>query len=374
MMFAAMRRESLIRDLVKRIRLLVVVTGAIPGAATSQDSLMIRDAEAVCTSCRLSFQLEATYRVPGSEAALVSPFVFALDSEQRLYFNDPTGTVGIRVFNRGGGFMRTTGRGGQGPGEFAQLSAITFDGLDTLHAFGNAHWVFDAAGRHVRTVSTPGYLWVRRALRLRDGTYVLVAAGESGTAAGQPFHVTNGSGSIVASFGRPSRVLARSEWTEMRALVQSTDDAFIAASANSYRLEEWSTSGRLKRVLRREAGWFRDWSSWDLRTSQPPPPRLLGLAYDRSGRIWTLSVVPSARWIAPKQSGGEIRRLSVADLQETYDSVIEVIDSNSGRLIASARVSQMFVALIAPGIAVENVEDDRTGEVFVRRWNIALTR
>ena len=78
----------------------------------------------------------------------------AVDEDENTYVADYE-SRDIRVFDRGGNFVRTIGRRGEGPGEFAALAGILWDRgsrvLWTVDAGGRRFNVFDRSGRTLVT-------------------------------------------------------------------------------------------------------------------------------------------------------------------------------------------------------------------------------
>lgn len=336
----------------------------------AQDVVVLRGDGAPCPGCALRLSSPVDLKVPDTTDALVSPFAFQQDSRGRFYFNDPFGVLGIRVFDADGHYVRTMGRRGQAPGEFLMLNAIQLDVGDTLHAFGNAHWVFDSAGHHVRTVSTPDLMTVTRVIALQDRSRLFVGSINSSEAYGQPFHIVRRDGTVARSFGLPPRTSAVGVWSSQRIVAATDRDGFVSSRVNTYELEFWSSEGALQRVIRRDASWFPAWTAWDSRSDQrPPPPRLMSIVVDETGLIWTLVTVADANWQRVDATAREGGMPSVGELGRRFDSIIEVIDPALDRIVAWGRFPQMLVALTRPGVAIENVETAE-GEVVVRAWKV----
>lgn len=356
------------------MRLAITAWSAIASLALeamgAQPLVTVRGAGATCANCELRLTEPLDLRVPDTTVALVSPFGFQQDHRGWYYFNDPFGTLGVRVFDRSGRYVRTIGRRGQAPGEFLFINAILPSRGDTLHAFGNAHWTFAADGRHLRTQALPDLLSVSRVIALRDGKRLAVGSVNSADAYGQPFHVIGADGRIDRSFGLPARISVVSAWANQRAVAPYGPEGFIGAKVNQYEIEFWTSDGQLTRTLIRDADWFPPWSSWNSRSDQrPPPPRLMSIAVDESGLVWTLISVADAAWAPAAAAGREGGMPSTGELSRRFDSIIEVLDPVAGRIVWSGRFSQMLIALVKPGVAIENVETEE-GEVFVRVWNV----
>jgi len=77
-----------------------------------------------------------------------------------------------RLYGRDGGYLRTVGQAGEGPGEFAQAPLVAGSGGDTVFLFDPRNvrvTTFLAGGDLVETVSFGGGARVRSLLRLDDG-------------------------------------------------------------------------------------------------------------------------------------------------------------------------------------------------------------
>jgi hypothetical protein len=128
---------------------------------------------------------------------------------------------------------------------------------------------------------------------------------------------------------------------------------------NSYRFDEWDVKKRSRRlVFEPRTDWFQPWDSADLNFRlSPPPPMLIGMQTDSANNLWTLSHVAGKSWLmwrgepprgatAHKENGNPV---STEELQHAYDTVIEVFSPKSRQLLASRRLSGMFLGFSGPG-------------------------
>jgi len=155
------------------------------------------------------------------------------------------------------------------------------------------------------------------------------------------------------------------------------------AQVSSYDIELYDRAGSLIQLYRREADWFPP-GSGRIVTAQPdgepPQPKVVGVQEDERGRLWVLSIVADSGWrrafsadrLPPRRAGAP-QYYGVEDTNRLYDSVIEVIDPRSGKLISSTRVDEALAAFAGRNMAWSSVEQGGlTGVAQVRLWGLAF--
>jgi hypothetical protein len=116
------------------------------------------------------------------------------------------------------------------------------------------------------------------------------------------------------------------------------------------------------RTLTRTVDWFPadgDFPEGAYRTV-PPPPMLVHVSEDSAGRLWTYSAVPDPAW-----TPGIPMRPSPEWFRRTFDTVIEVIDLKSGRLIAAGRHASRLGPMCGSSLLYELVETS-DGDTYLR--------
>ena len=73
--------------------------------------------DVACSACTIELEKVVTLRAPGSTVGIDDAAVVARDSQGRYYVTE-SGRKRLLVFINAGGFIRTLGREGDGPGEF----------------------------------------------------------------------------------------------------------------------------------------------------------------------------------------------------------------------------------------------------------------
>lgn len=281
----------------------------------------------------------------------------------------------VNVYDRTGTHVRTIGRSGRGPGEFRIIMTIAALG-DTLFAFDNAQrretaLTFD--GTYLRDRRIPAE--VSRALPFPDGRVVLSAVDPTPSRIGAPLHIFDAEGSAVLSFPNAG-VLYRADEQHLleRALTRASDSSFWSAPPNEYVLRRWNLSGKKERTLVRRAPWFESHGQVTLyHANIEPLPELRDVYYDVNGLLWVLIHVSDDRWNAQFRDDPGLP----ADMRFTFnyhdywDSLVEVIDTRRGVVLASERFDGYFSGFTNVGQLSESGKQPN-GKPYIAVWNLTM--
>ena len=152
--------------------------------------------------------------------------------------------------------------------------------------------------------------------------------------------------------------------TLRRVLSSPHEKATVWSSRGTrYRLEEWDKSGQLLTAIDREVEWFEPWTQPPARNAreQPPPSTAIDIEEDREGRLWSLVSVADEDWLPLPPGGGTSDGLTFTTMEQRnrlHDTMIEVIDPGSGRLLASARIDEHLLGFAGRGIVYSYIEDE----------------
>lgn len=266
------------------------------------------------------------------------------------------------VFGDDGRFLGTLHGDSAAMGIFHQPMFARIGSGDSLWVFDNARRVliFDPSRRYVRTIAlgtTPrdATIPLSDAVVLPDGR---IAATTDAPAIVQLF---NANGVVQRDIGvqefRGSRPLYA------RRIARAPDGTlWTTTTSDHWRLEHWDTTGRLLKVVEPVASWFvdsvTDHRTWYPTPDQPPPPAIRAIWFDAAGRLWALGAVADRQWregfvaadSAVPNSTGHI------DSDKYFDTIVEVRDPVTGRLIATARFDIACESIAEPGVLVHEVD------------------
>ncbi len=302
-------------------------------------SIVVPDMEPVCEA-----RLEAVIQLMAPAGAFdLLPGKSVSRRSDGVYVSNVFGENALAIWDSTGRFMRVVGRSGAGPGEFASGIQPVFGPGDSLHAMDNS--------RHL-SVFDDELRYVRRSLQLNAhrpaGSWFLTVDGRRFVSPPPPgvrsHHVAElHSDGTVRSLLVPADAATTGPDIEAaeRTIAHGGGDTFwigpTQVPEQKYEMEEWSLDGRLLRRMRRDAAWFIPYKlSEDSEKSSPPSTYFAMLQVDGSGFVHTAvssregtnRKAPSARTSRTERKAGISVRW-------------EILDPNSGALIASTRFSDV---------------------------------
>jgi hypothetical protein len=168
---------------------------------------------------------------------------------------------------------------------------------------------------------------------------------------------------------------------DRRRIAVSRSGEIAVAHFNDYRIEVWDLSGNHLRTLERQTEWFpagRQGGSNSSDRQTPPNPGLWTPRFDEDGMLWTFARVADSNWAdaleTVKDPYGRPRvGVPQGSQSDFYDSIIEVIDPATGRLLASTRIGAALYALL-PGNYAASYREDEGGNPFIDIWRFEMVR
>lgn len=349
--------------------------GAVPARPSQDASRTVTVAYAPsCAACVIDTSLVVTLGRP-DDPVLMTEDVRVRRMSTGAYVASGAAEPGLLLrYSASGEFAGTIGRAGSGPGEFQDISTLAVGPGDTVHAFDYRDNVFTPDGRYVRspTLLFAASAQVYDATVRGDGTVVIQAGIASAQLAGFPFHVASADGQRIRSFGEdaPDRPFIDAFAATRRRVAWVGESALWSADLNRYRLQYWE-GGALRRTLVVSAKWFPPWdpaSPLGSPRAQRRPPMVRAVGVGRDGMLWVVTTVTAADW---KPTPGARGLISPTERGRLMDTIVDVIDPSTGRLIQSRRFDNVFGDFAGPGLITGTVERG-DGTIAVRIWQLTV--
>jgi hypothetical protein len=235
--------------------------------------------------------------------------------------------------------VRLLGSRGPGPGEFETVSQV-FAKADSV-VVGDIRGelsLFGPGGNFVRTLPLT-VTTVGQTILLRGDTLLLAEPIFSGDRFGLPLHLLAPTGDTVRSFGATDRSVDRRVMSRLvRHMAPATDSTIWVARHDRYQIERWHMNGTRLETLTLDRDWFPPLEAdWDGGTSKPYPTVLRDIHQDRSGHL--VVILERARPGSPTMPGAGGHEsgvtTSLVERLASLEQVIEVLDADTGALIAS---------------------------------------
>ncbi|MGH7460670.1 MAG: hypothetical protein ACRERX_20055 [Pseudomonas sp.] len=335
-----------------------------------------------CKGCSIELRRVARLGNASDPILVVQGPRIARDSRGFFYLA-PTSEPGtLAIYDAGGRFVRSMGKAGLGPNEFQSIRNLMIGPADTLFVFegGAARMTrLSPGGKIISRARIPGVPNLGGVALLRDGRVALALTLRTRQRIGLPIHVIERTGAVIMSFGAdPATVVLPGESdSRLRSIAIGNGNSIWSAPVNRYEIERWTPNGLQRQTVRRIVDWFQPWKT--RRAGRPdevrPSPRLLGVTEDPSGRLWTLVQTAAGDWKQTGQPPADARMesnrpvLSHDARQRYFETVIEVIDSSTGRLLASRRLPGI-IAGFYQGNLITRVNEDADGFLYTDVWEL----
>jgi hypothetical protein len=320
----------------------------IAGTAAAQQARPI-DVGHPCRSCVLRIEKGPRLIDPtGGMGSWMNLAAIDRDSRGRYFVAVGGSHTNVLVFDSEGKLIKRIGRDGEGPGEFRLLESLLVGPGDTVHAF-------DYKLQRRSEISPTTLEVVRQApiarvffqnVMIPNGNFVGSSDGTDLT--GRPFEELDRKGNRVRAFGgdgKPAPSYAQS-WLGYQIFTDHRG-GFFAVQRRNYAFEHWDAAGNLLGRWERNAPWFP--RSEPVRIRKPWPqyasPWIFGAWVNAEGLLFIGSHVRQEGWEKAVVQGsceGGVPCPTVEDYDKYYDSIIEVFDPTTSRLLASIRTDKAF--------------------------------
>lgn len=312
-----------------------------------------------CPECSIRIDILGQFGLEDEGYLVRHPSSAAVDARGRLWVV----VVGElpQLFEPDGTFIETVGRAGQGPGEYRWPSLV--------EAVGDSVVIFESDG--AATVLGPDLSVVRTfrmpirptaIVPLRWPEAVVAAAVDRGRGAtGQPLHLLDLSGPIgdvTRSFGRDDATDTPASSARLRRILTAASapaggaPGVWSASLHDYDLGVWNEDGSSTFSTTVASAWAEDGDRVLGGGPEVPPAVSIRAIHEaEDGRLWVVGWVPAEDWRDVWQEAlaragldelpdGEVPATALPQPYRRYDSVLEVIDVEAGRIVQRRRLDR----------------------------------
>ena len=347
----------------KNMSLAVLFFAAVPLAAQAPVPVRIPDAPS-CSSCTIKVTPIAMLGTAEGPGSLRGMGILRLDGRGRFWALHPPDLP--VVFDSLGNHVRTSFRKGSGPGEFVGSAIpIALPGDSTLAIDFPRAALLAPDLTFVR--SMPLQQFIGNAIVFRWPDRVVVNGQRpSRDANPQPISLVSfgdGTEKTVSTFGTFPGEPPLQRLELQRSFARAGENFWVVAPRR-YRLSEWTTDGRLLRVLERNPQWFDETPGPSLGGPNREPRALItALARDEQGLLWVFISVAAPTWREAWPKLPENAREVSSDAirhEKLYRTTVEVIDPQQRRLVARTTLNQ-FLSAAFPGRRAAIYQPDAEG-------------
>lgn len=290
----------------------------------------------------------------------------------------------VLVYDSSGSLHGTVGRRGQGPGEFLEAALVLPVAGDSVAVFDQNNLRITVIGRDLkvgRTASVGVAVTDMRIVRWPDQILINGLVDQTDRF-GWSLHWASLSTSQLAyhrSFGHGGGEIRPNEWGRTLQVISRGSETWVADRLR-YRLTLWTDSGIARRVLERDAPWFPQ-ASFPGRggPNHPPTTMVAAVAQDERTLLWVYLLTPADNWRdawrgVPRGMGaGERSARRGPEGTELYQTVVEVIDPASARVVTRGTVPGVILGVTGPN-TIATVSTDAAGEQRITIYSVLLRR
>ena len=350
-------------------RILLLVLGAsqaTPPPLHAQEPEQV-SGEVTCAECVITLDTVVTIGgLDGPGLDVVSMFSsVAVDRRGRVLVS---GETEISVFDSTGGFLRTVGRRGEGPGEYRSISHVAV-GPRYIHVFEyhEGRTMLDHDFQVVRIDRFPGQ--ILSAAVVSDDVVVFVADVPTPASVGHQLHILRPSGEL-ATHGYDGGVYSSelAPWATTSTAVAGRGETVWAVPREVNRLVRWDLSPEPKvgRVFERRVAEFDEGGDAFM-------PATLGSAMLDDRGLWLTWHTADPDWTGPPPSLETLRPSTFA-VDELRDGWVDLVDPATGRTHARYHQDNALGKFVAGSRYVVDYEETEAGVPFIHIMEPRLSR
>jgi len=361
-----------------RVAVMCLLHGAVAAPLGAQDSRQVVPDSVTCATC--SLDVSAVVELGDIDGpGIVGEQVRIVRSEDGDYYvSSPAQEGRLLRFSSTGVFQDALGQTGEGPGEYI-WPVLMRKSADTLG-------ILDIRGLRLTTISGSEVATWRLPFIidswdiLPDGRHVYNGLSFEPERIGHPLHVYDEvSRKVARSFGdqgvRVDRN-PRSQTALRRRVAVASDGNIWAAHATRYRIDKWSPDGDYIARIERAATWFHPWEESPGSPHEVRPfPAIAGIRDWGDGLLMVVLRVADDEWrpMRPARIVQDHEVISATQKEQLFDTVIEVLDTRAGTVVARTRVDERMTTLVGRNEVASYAEHGEWGEPKYVVWSIVLS-
>jgi hypothetical protein len=321
---------------------------AVPGQAMSTTP----DASCLTTSCAVELQQLVT--LSDSTGVLYNTRVPVEQDRLGRYLVSCCYGESFAIYDAAGTLIHQIGRKGSGPGEFRFARKPLVGPGDSIHVSDarlNRMTVFGPDLQPARTFPLPHRMF-GPTMMLPDGSYLANTQLPTPERIGYPIHHMSPEGVILRSFGAdPPQHRQDMALLTFRLMGRADDGHIWTVAPGRYVLEKWHpVSARLVRRVEVRSEWFRESAKYIDDPGVRPNPVIEGIAEGTEGLVWVLIRDPDLDWQPrPAEPVHVEKPTDPDDYDATFDWILEAVQSETGRIVASRRFRK-YALLTSAGV------------------------
>lgn len=351
------------------VGLLLLAALALPSGVSSQRAAGKAPVSCEPTTCEVHLERVARVTDPVVVRSLPGYSIFVVGEGAGRFLTLTAQRNQIASFDETG---RIRLYGTDKPGSRVFFSIIPASAAD------RRAYVFDALSASVLSLTVDGTL--RQVgpfpytpfFMLANGQFVVAQQIRSAKLAGYPVHVVDGQGNVVRSFGIDvPEFRTDMQRVTTRLAMPASDGTIWTIAPGRYVFEQWNPEdGTRRRRVPVRSPWFveshSDSSDWTVR-----PTDVIEAAWEKEGVLWALIRVADNKWNSLLGSPVAERALDPEDYDKRFDSMLEAIDPESGRVLASRRFDRiLWGRSSASALLAGRIEGGKTPGIDVWRFGL----
>ena len=355
---------------------ILILACAVPSVDAQPRRLIATDSS--CDNCRLSLHHVADLTGPN---VIREPLAVARMPDGSVVLSYYPDGDQLFAFARDGRFQGLYANTGAGPGEVRYVTHLSTTEGDSLVAWESGNFrvsVYTPEGHYSRSFRLPGRVW--DAGIYPDGHLAINAEFGTPERFGLPLHTLTPDGAFLASFAGAQGGLARPDmpYLGLRRLDVNSAGHMWTSQTTAYELTEWTRDGTPVRTLVRDVPWFEPYFGRRIIDPDLPfPPWVKDVRTLDETHIAVVLHVASEDWQDhlgdPHTTPSGQVVYPYWDMARVHDSVVEILDTDSERVVFSKRLAHTYVTGFLDSSHLLTYQEGETGEPWVSIHRLSMS-